>query len=531
MESRSHNIARAVSGTCNWLLRDDRYKGWSGDSDQGGLLWFKGKPGSGKSTLLKYALDNLRAERSSDGDVILSFFFHGRGDELERTPLGLFRSLLHQAVSQAPSSLSDLVDSFKKKCDEIGEPGTAWKWHQEELKRFLELSLPKVLDLRSVWLFVDALDECGEEDAVWLAREFSSLLKNTSSSTSKRLHICFSCRHYPIMDIENATEICLEDENRDDISTYVQAQLSGLCQTAPSIPATIASLSSGLFLWAFLMVKLVQGRRRGGVRFKAIEAELHRSPTGLDDLYSTLVDSMSDRPASLQLIRWICFATRPLYLDEVLWAMIVDPDCPYESLEECRGAEDFACDCDDICACDVMEKRVKTLTCGLAEVIWGAITQTVHTKGLPWAENGAGNIDAMDAYGRTPLAWAAAEGQEAAVERLLATGKVNLDSKDGLFGSTPLLRAADNGHEAVVRLLLATGRVDVESRDDHGFTPLSWAAFRGNEAILKLLLATGKVNTNPESDNGRTPLSWAASNGHKGIVKLLLDAAKAEIDS
>ncbi|KAE8333333.1 hypothetical protein BDV39DRAFT_188408 [Aspergillus sergii] len=89
--------------------------------------------------------------------------------------------------------------------------------------------------------------------------------------------------------------------------------------------------------------------------------------------------------------------------------------------------------------------------------------------------------------GRTPLSWAARTGCEAVVKLLLATGQVDIDSRDLEYGRTPLFWAAANGHEAVVKLLLTTGKVDIDARDLDGQTPLSWAAKDGHEAVVKLL--------------------------------------------
>jgi ankyrin repeat protein len=163
-------------------------------------------------------------------------------------------------------------------------------------------------------------------------------------------------------------------------------------------------------------------------------------------------------------------------------------------------------------------------------------------------------IDQRDDSGRTPLWWAAKNGHEAIVKRLLDTGKVEVDSKDTRNGRTPLSRAAENGHEAVVKLLLETGKVEIDSKDiwdplsppplrtrdglpplsreAHGMTPLSWAAARGHEAVVKLLLETGKVEVDSKDTKyGQTPLSRAAENGHEAVVKLLLDTGKVEVDS
>jgi ankyrin repeat protein len=38
-----------------------------------------------------------------------------------------------------------------------------------------------------------------------------------------------------------------------------------------------------------------------------------------------------------------------------------------------------------------------------------------------------------------------------------------------------------------VKALLATGKVDVDSKDEYGRTPLSWAAVNGHEAVVELL--------------------------------------------
>jgi ankyrin repeat protein len=68
---------------------------------------------------------------------------------------------------------------------------------------------------------------------------------------------------------------------------------------------------------------------------------------------------------------------------------------------------------------------------------------------------------------------------------LISTAR-NLDSKDPGYGRTPLCWAAGNEHEAVVKLLLATGKVDADSKDSYGQTPLSQAAGNGHEAVVKL---------------------------------------------
>ena len=359
MDHRSRKIDPAASGTCKWLLEHETYKSWA--ACPRGLLWIKGKPGSGKSTLLRYALDDVVGPpNSGERDLVLSFFFFGQGAELQRTPLGLFRSLLYQLLHDVPDTLSDLVATFQKWHDTVKKTSDEeYNWELNELERFFRFSLPKVLERYTVWLFVDALDESGDENARDLIRRFKSLLE-TLPSTRLPYRVCFSCRHHPVLDEDCEFIVRTEEENQEDISTYVRDELSKSKRLRASpIPDWIAGHAKGIFMWARLVVGKAVILESEGKGLKEIKHQIKSIPAELDQLYSRLVQEMNDRPASRKLIQWICFSTRPLSLDELRWAMIVDAECPYQSLQQYQSAPDYGSD---------MEKRVNALSCGLAEV-------------------------------------------------------------------------------------------------------------------------------------------------------------------
>jgi hypothetical protein len=580
-----------------------------------------GKPGSGKSTLLRYAFDNVRVASDVTGSaIVLQFFFHGRGVELQKTPLGLFRSLLHQLLSQNPNALLDVIATFQGYCNTFGKPGEKWQWRLHELQRHFQSSLAKVLESRSVWLFVDALDESGKANAVQLVKDLKELVQKLQP-TRFQFRICFACRHFPILEQNCKFEICLEHENGEVISTYVQAQVSTSdVLLASRIPALVTERATGIFMWARLAVDQALDLDGEGVRVKEIENRISSIPPELDELYLGLVRSMDKTPASLKLIQWICFATRPLSLDELRWAMIADVDCGHKSLQQCEDANDYACDS------NAMEKRLKTLSRGIAEAVPSSgttrVVQFIHQsvrdffveKGLSvlYSSLKAAEADviigrAQYRLSRTCLHYLAMEeirqsashkhsdypllryattswvvhtkqsdARSVPQEDLLelfswpsnalvelwvrmyeriernsndcpprgtslihvmaryavlgpltailqrADQTTEIDAKDD-YGRTPLSWAAENGHETVIKLLLATGEVDVDSKDtEYGRTPLSWAASNGHEAVVKLLLETGKVDVDSkDTEYGRTPLWWAARNGHEAVVKLL----------
>ncbi|KAL8349695.1 hypothetical protein RB598_005185 [Gaeumannomyces tritici] len=561
MHDRSHNVERAAKGTCEWLLRHKKFQEWTACDH--GLLWIQGKPGSGKSTLLKHAFNHrTRASASRKDTVVLSFFFHARGDELQKSPLGLFRSLLHQVLGVAPDAVSDLVEAFDKKNQQMGEAGTEWQWNWNELHDIFEASLPNVLQTRQVWLFVDALDECGEENAVNLVEKFKSLLQSISSA-SRQLHICFTCRHYPILHLDGVLRVCPERENGEDISTYVKHQLSEFSRRTPStIPQLITDGAQGVFMWARLVVKQVLDLEREGKGLAVIETAIRHTPPALDELYCKLIEGMG--PESLKLTQWVCFSMTPLRTGELPWAMIVDPDGAYKSLDECRRSNDFITE-------DNLERRINSLGRGLVEIvpsgrIW--IIQFIHQsvkdffldKGLSALRNISTPIDtigmAHDRLSKICLRylvmeeivqarrhadfpfldyskcnWGKHARQSSSQEDLLEffgwpsnalVERLNAHERYGAGSSLVHIACLERLPGLLGAILQTASQTDVNLEDNHGQTPLSIAVSKGYEGIVQLLLEGG-ADANLADTRGKTPLWWAADNGCESIAQFLLE--------
>ncbi|PQE22577.1 hypothetical protein CJF31_00001496 [Rutstroemia sp. NJR-2017a BVV2] len=131
--------------------------------------------------------------------------------------------------------------------------------------------------------------------------------------------------------------------------------------------------------------------------------------------------------------------------------------------------------------------------------------------------------DIKDKNGRTPLSWAAEEGNTEVVTLLLSkTDEVDPDSRDNR-GRTPLSFAAEQGCEEVLSSLIGNQRVDPNGIDKYGRTPLSWAVEKGRETIVKLLSALNAIDLNVKDRYGRTALLWAIEMGHLAVIKTLID--------
>ncbi|KAF4436576.1 ankyrin repeat protein [Fusarium austroafricanum] len=127
------------------------------------------------------------------------------------------------------------------------------------------------------------------------------------------------------------------------------------------------------------------------------------------------------------------------------------------------------------------------------------------------------DVEARDAFGRTPLHYAALSGNLHVV-RVLLDYHADIEAEDSERGCTPLYLAAEQGKKAIVRLLIRRG---ASVHGNSALLPLCAAARCGHYQIVKLLLAKGaKVD-----DGGRinqTALHCAAERGHARVVDLLL---------
>lgn len=93
--------------------------------------------------------------------------------------------------------------------------------------------------------------------------------------------------------------------------------------------------------------------------------------------------------------------------------------------------------------------------------------------------------------------------------------------KQDAFGYTPLHYAAAFGEKDMAELLL-TNRADVNAQALNGATPLHWAVEEGHKNLVELLL-TYHADVNAKNSNGSTPLHMAEQMGRNDLLELLKD--------
>jgi len=342
MEKRS-DITAKTQGTCDWVLRHLEYLEWK---QTGGLFLVSGRAGAGKSTIMESLLEAELPHGSPDDEAsgsrpaIASFFFHRRGEALHRSALGLFRSLLHQVLSQDQDLLSDFCQDieFERRCNQKGEEGGNWRWRESELKGLLTQYVKRFTKTRSLRLYIDALDESGEATA----RDLIGYLAELRIGLPVRLSICVSCRPWPKVITECDRRIVVEYENKEDIESYLKKHLNyeqANCDAQSQrdleeIRAEIANRAMGVFQWVFLVTKRI-GPLLGEDKDFVLR-EVSRLPSQLSDLYEEMLNQLpnEDLEMAIRVLRWITFSYIPLSIQELRFAIAADPHRLVESIKD-----------------------------------------------------------------------------------------------------------------------------------------------------------------------------------------------------
>lgn len=366
MESRQYAIDDPADETCEWLFQNLEYRDWMGQNrpkDSHGLLWIKGKPGSEKSTMMKHAFVKAKADAAAGKFCCLGFFFNARGATLEKSPAGLYQSLLHQLLLQCVPIRKEFASRFKEKETQFGV-GKA-SWHFSEIRSFFHWAITR-REAESTRIFIDALDECDDEE---VRQVVSSFEVSAAQAVSKKLslYICWSSRHYPHISISHGLELRMEDLNSADISLYVHRQLAS-CKypDLADFETQIVQRASGVFLWTNLVIQRLRKAADQGRSKAEMRAILSRLPSKLDDLFHNIFVSidLQERAKTIQLMRWILFSGRPLSLRELRVALALSSGSQQlSSFESLHDSEHLNC------SSKTFERFLVDVSAGLCEVV------------------------------------------------------------------------------------------------------------------------------------------------------------------
>ncbi|KAJ5280462.1 hypothetical protein N7478_005834 [Penicillium angulare] len=338
-------------------------------------------------------------EQQGDQDLRLDFFFTTRGTEMQRTPLGMFRSLLRQIFTCDISVRPKLCEILEQRSMQFGE--AKWEWPRVVLEKLLADIILESASRQHVTVFIDALDEAGAESAQQLAAYFHRIIDRAGE---RAVHVCISCRHYPIARSARPIDVHMENHNHDDIAAYIRNNLTetdtGDSSSKDSeteqllLAEQLIQQANGSFQWAHLVIPLAQRKVFEGESLKDIQCWLKEVPDDLEETHTYILCSVIEtrnRQQSYLLFLWICLAERPLSVTEIRYALNVSSNAQVTHPSSSKPWEMAG---GHVESDERMKRRIKALSGGLAEVLLSgddietiqvvhrSVSYFLHTKGL-----------------------------------------------------------------------------------------------------------------------------------------------------
>ncbi|TWU78727.1 hypothetical protein ED733_006439 [Metarhizium rileyi] len=319
-ENRHMNIKDAYAKTCQWLLQTDEYVDWvrpQKRAKDSHFLWIKGKPGAGKSTLMKFALTN--AQMTMKDRIIISFFFNARGEDLEKSTIGMYRSLVLQLFETLPTLQQPVYEAVWGD----GPAPKTRKWSLELLDTLFRTAILKLVQSH-VMCFIDALDECEENQIQEMVSSFQSL-GNTAMESGVNFKVCFASRPYPNISIKASLYLRLDRQrgHKQDIINYVNSELDiGHSALAKEIRTQLGTKAQGVFMWVVLVVAILNKKYAKG-RHHELPITLQNIPAGLHELFRDILQrDQREKKDLFCCIQWMLFARRPLKPEELYFAIL-----------------------------------------------------------------------------------------------------------------------------------------------------------------------------------------------------------------
>ncbi|KAK0748783.1 hypothetical protein B0T21DRAFT_303588, partial [Apiosordaria backusii] len=370
IDSRQESIRMAHKNTCNWITKTRKYKDWldiNKMQTHHGFLWMRGKAGSGKSTLMKSTLRSFQRSKSNSSTTVIYFFFNARGTYLEKTTEGMYRSLLLQLLEKMPDIQKTVFESAAIETWNV-RAGREWSIGiLEELFENAILSLGR----HEVTCFIDALDECDDDQVERMVRLFESIGEQAVSN-GLRFRIFFSSRHYPEISLDTCLDILLDGQEGHvrDIETYIQSQLKvGDQQTKDQL----RERSSGVFMWVVLVVDILNREMSQGKPPSLVTKKLKQIPRNLYELFrSILTRDRRDSDGLLLCIQWLLFTREPLNPEQLYYALLsgLEPDDDSDSDDGSSPSNEVTYTMGDVATATLcgFEKFIRNTSKGLAEV-------------------------------------------------------------------------------------------------------------------------------------------------------------------
>lgn len=237
-------------------------------------------------------------------------------------PAGVYRSLLAQLFNQDPRLRKDLMTLYDEwASDSESSPtlddATVISYFTDRYIKRRQIDTPT----RRTFIFIDITDDVsGRAYVEELIRSLSQLARNSDFS------ICVASPHYHHRSrtlLQEATSITMHLRNTDDILRYVNLNLVAEWEDRNQLVLRIGQKAGGLFLWAGIVVNILNAAIIEQAPQYLIEYTLEEIPIGLHGLYEWMLATFYDRERAeaLVLFYWAMLAAEPMRLNDLFVAV------------------------------------------------------------------------------------------------------------------------------------------------------------------------------------------------------------------
>ena len=355
-----------LESTGKWLLAEDSFQRWM--SRKTPLLWVTGGPGTGKSCLSSIIITALRNAypannvTKQDGTNVSIAYFYVKEDEQELRSLeNLIKTIAYQ-IAQADTVFRSHVVGALNNVETTATPRQMWQ------NLFVSFFVKRSL-LNSAMVVLDGLDEmegtCRRDFFLLLDDLYvNACLDEGQDRPLPRLSFAFFGRRN-VRDsfgprIGGSSGGLLEtieigDKNQGDIDLYVKKTLPRLLvvkraqrdrspayakQLALKIRKKIMARADNMFFKVVLILDQIKERERVETVLEAIETIPPKLETMIANVFRPLIRNEDvGKQDFIEILHWISFAKRPLYIAELYAALEMRTGRPYDALESrLRGA-------------------------------------------------------------------------------------------------------------------------------------------------------------------------------------------------
>ncbi|KAL2809226.1 hypothetical protein BJX63DRAFT_435361 [Aspergillus granulosus] len=311
IKNRSSGIKAAFPDTFQWIFKDSQhsFRRWLISQDKT-IFWITGVPASGKSTLMKFIIEHpklkdlLRIWAHHDDFYVAKFYFWNPGSKIQKSRVGLLRSLLYQLLYEEPD-LVEIVASRRQLYFSIaGINARSPEWEWEELCECLVSLISQLHSEGSrIILFIDGLDEYEDfaEDDLESLRTTDEMVEFLLGLHKEYdVKLCVSSRplNYFRDKFKGCPSLAMQHLTQPDIDHYIEVRLgsSDAIQEIKSLEEDaveqlifdLKSKAQGVFLWVVLVVEQLLLTCRDEPHMKAVRRVFDSLPEGLARLYDAI---------------------------------------------------------------------------------------------------------------------------------------------------------------------------------------------------------------------------------------------------